>query len=284
MNNMNKKEEETIGSFYMGRMRPPPPPPERKMPRGLLTVIALVAFAAIIWYAYPVGQEKYEGADVPVIKADTAAYKFKPEDPGGMEVRHQDSTVFDPLEKKTAEVEKLIPTTEEPLDKKAAMIETDAPKLNLDTQMQKVSEGTEKIVFPAAKEEAAKPEAEPAKKPMTEKEAIKVAADEAKKKPEKVAEKKETPAKETAKSSASGGTIYVRLGSYRNRAGASQDWDMLKKKYPQYLGGLETRVVPVDLGAKGTFNRLEAGKVTEVRAKEICSALAKTAGGCIVVK
>jgi hypothetical protein len=298
----NKEKDDTIGSFYMGRMRPPPPPPQRVMPKGLLTILTLIGFAAIIWYAYPQGQEKYVGTDVPVIKADTAAYKFKPDDPGGMEVRHQDSTIFDPLEKKAAgEAEKLMPSTEEPVDKDAVagakgLLEKEEPKLNLDTQMQKVAEGTEKVVFPK----------KPEKKPATEKE--KTASkktvktpDEKEKTAAKKADDKKTDAKKdkpaaepekepetdkTAKAAPkpSAGGVFVRVGSYRNKTGALDDWKMMQKKYPQYLGELDTRIIPVDLGAKGTFHRLEAGSVTDARAREICAALAKTPGGCIVVK
>ncbi|MBI3441487.1 MAG: arginine--tRNA ligase [Proteobacteria bacterium] len=79
---------------------------------------ALVVFAGILWYAYPRGAEKYSDMDVPVVKADTSPVKTVPADPGGMEVPHQDSTVFDPLQKNpAAEIEKLLPAQEEPINK-----------------------------------------------------------------------------------------------------------------------------------------------------------------------
>ena len=116
-------DDETMGSFYMGRMRPPPEP-QRVMPKGLLASITFVAFAIILWYAYPRGVEQQDMADVPLIAADKAPYKFKPENPGGMEVRHQDSTVFNPLVKKeVAEVERLAPQPEEAMDKEEALKE-----------------------------------------------------------------------------------------------------------------------------------------------------------------
>jgi len=114
---MSDRQQDTdpLGSFYMGRMRPPTPPPKRGVPKSGIAVLSILAFAAIIWYAYPSGQEKYDGADVPVITADAAPYKFKPDDPGGIDVPHRDSTVFNPLEKKAAPgAEKLMPETAEP--------------------------------------------------------------------------------------------------------------------------------------------------------------------------
>src|SRR4051812_9871741 len=112
-----KKEEENIGSFYIGRTRPAPVP-KRLLPPGALTLFALAMLGGIIWYAYPRGAERYTNLDVPVVKADTAPIKEKPESPGGMEVSHQDSTAFDPLQKNaSAEVEKLTPAPEQPMDK-----------------------------------------------------------------------------------------------------------------------------------------------------------------------
>ena len=158
MTNLNLKikdqqpaNEENLGSFYMGRMKPSTPP-RRVLPRGALTFTTLFAFAAIVWYAYPRGQERYSDIDIPVIAADKAVYKFKPEDPGGMVVLHQDSTVFDPLEKKPADtVEKVRPKPEEPMVKpesaKAAPIDQTPHSLAL----QEVSHGSEKII--AAPEE-----------------------------------------------------------------------------------------------------------------------------------
>ncbi len=160
----DEKEDGNIGSFYMGRVRPPPEP-KRLLPPGVLTVIALAALGGIVWYAYPRGAEKYTDVDVPVVKADTAPIKAAPADPGGMEVRHQDSTAFDPLSKNGGqEVEKLTPTPEEPMDKdqaiKTVQAQLDVPPTKppkLDVQMKDAGNGTEEIV----------PKAPEAKPPVT---------------------------------------------------------------------------------------------------------------------
>lgn len=157
------KKEEEIGSFYMGRR--PPQPPRRLLPPGVLTVLALVALGGIIWYAYPRGAERYTNLDVPVVKADTAPIKEKPANPGGMEISHQDSTVFDPLQKSGngAKVEKLAPAPEQPMDKNQAIKAEDqikpiaaSPNLppKLDMQVKQTADGAE-VIIPAAP--AAKP-------------------------------------------------------------------------------------------------------------------------------
>ena len=278
-----KKDDENLGSFYMGRMRPPPEP-KRVMPKGALTIIALLAFAAIIYAAYPSGQEKYSGLDVPVITADKETYKFTPDDPGGMEVRHQDSTVFAPLEKANGkEVEKLLPNAEEPLDKKETLgekvkLDEKSPKLNLDLQMKEVTAGTEKVISKADAKKAEVLKLEPAKEVKAVEEKV-VAAPVAAVK----AEVAKTEAASTAKLAAG---FYMQLGSYRDLTGAKTDWAMLQKKYPQFLKGLSMKTEKVDLAAKGIWTRLYAGPLSEGKARETCASL-KTlnpSGGCIVAK
>lgn len=319
---MSGKDDDTLGSFYMGRMKPGVEP-RRVLPKGLLTVVTLLSFAAIIWYAYPTGQEKYAGKDIPLIAADKTAYKFKPEDPGGMEVPHQDSTVFAPLEKggeKT--VEKLRPGPEEPLDKETAIpqpmkkppIDT-APKALALTPLQEVPEKVEALVSPpqeqletpkpeTAKTDAKKPDAKPevkaevkpVTKPETKKaEAPKPAVKPAAKpetKPSIVAVEEQplsplapaTPAPQTANKPPATGGVYIQLGAYRDIAGAKEDWIQLQKKHTE-LKGLSMHTEVVKIAGKGTLTRLQAGKVAEARAKEICSLMkARGNNGCMVVR
>lgn len=286
--NNDRNNDENIGSFYIGRR--PPETPERVLPKGGLTIVALLTFAAIIWYAYPEGEEKYAGMDVPVVLAQKDAYKFTPDDPGGMQVRHQDSTVFDPLEKKTTKtVEKLMPTPEEPVNKAEVLKAETTAKLEpkLDMQIEKLDTGAEKIVAKteAVQTQAAEAVTRPVAKPVAEKTPEKTAAAKpAEKAVEKTVEKPATLA-DAAKAETNGKSVYIQLGSYRNTAGAAEDWNRLKKKHPALLGSLEMRTQRVDLGSKGVFNRLQAGKVSEEKAREICETLkASNPGGCIVVR
>ncbi len=291
--NNTDKDEETLGSFYMGRMQAPVEN-ERVLPRGLLAGIVVVIFAGILWYAYPESSENYDAADVPVIKADAATYKFTPDDPGGMEVRHQDSTVFNPLVKKPAEdVERLLPKPEEPLNKQDAIQAGDSKPaatkpaqeagLNLAPAAEDGGEGAEKVVSADAEEKAptltelatAKAPEGPEAAPVEEKPAEKVEAKEA----PKAEEKKETS---TASTTASG--FYMQLGAFRDTSKVDQEWAKMQKKFPKSLGGLSKRVEKADLGAKGTWYRLHAGPVAEGKARDICAALKADGAGCMVKK
>lgn len=65
------------------------------MPGFVVPLILLAILAGVVWYAYP---KSAEDGIVPVIQADPSAYKIKPDDPGGMTVPHQESTVYEPFE------------------------------------------------------------------------------------------------------------------------------------------------------------------------------------------
>jgi cell division protein FtsN len=183
-----------------------------------------------------------------------------------MEVRHQDSTIFDPMEKKGDTVEKLMPAPEQPVDKAEVLgkeppvLDSKKPELNLEMQ-------GDAVVAPV-------PTPEPEKIPEK-------IIEKAVENPSPAPAQEETPKKETATSS---GDVYIQLGSYRNKAGAEKDWKTLQGKYSQ-LKGLSLKIERVDLGKKGIFYRLQAGKLTEARANEICAVLKKSnAGGCILVR
>lgn len=272
--NDQNPQDENIGSFYMARR--PPPAPERVLPKGGLSIVALLAFIGIVWYAYPTAEEVQDAADVPIVMADKAAYKFTPDDPGGMKVPHQDSTVFDPLDKKDASrVEKLLPGTEEPVDKDAVLkAETPAP-VKTDTREAEKLVSTRTAETKPAAPAAEKPKAE--QKVETKPAPVKEAAP--------VKEETKPAATQTAAATSAAGNVYVQLGSYRSADGAATDWKKLKQKHPELLKGLDMRTQRVDLGEKGVFNRLQAGRVTEARAKEICEALkASNSSSCIVVR
>jgi len=291
------KGEENIGSFYMGRR--PPQPPKRLLPPGVLTVFALAALGGIIWYAYPRGAERYTNLDVPVVKADTAPIKEKPASPGGMEVSHQDSTVFDPLQKNgNAEVEKLTPSPEQPLDKDQAIkdevIKPIATSPNAPPQLQinQAANGAEEIIpkAPDAKPPVMVQTPPPTPAPVTTPAPAPMAAStpkpEAKPVPKVAAPKEDTSDEaEDIKADTGPANYEVQLGSYRETDEAKKDWNRLQKKFADQLAGLKMRLVKADIPGKGTYYRLRAGVISKDKAHEICDALKEEHGvGCILAK
>lgn len=103
-----------------------PQPPSRAT-RGsgrLFAVVSMLVagtlFAGVVWYSYGRNSRNITtGGDVPLIQADHSRHKHRPEQPGGLEVPHQDRLVFDRLNPSTAgtpaKIEKLLPPAETPL-------------------------------------------------------------------------------------------------------------------------------------------------------------------------
>lgn len=100
---------------------------------------------------------------------------------------------------------------------------------------------------------------------------------------------KEASSIEPAVGSASGinvkpGGYYVQLASVPSRNGTDGEWKKLSRKFSSELKGLQYRVQEANLGARGTFYRIQAGPMSKSSAQEICQAIKANAGGCLVVK
>jgi cell division septation protein DedD len=241
--------------------------PPRRRATGIAMIVAVIAiFAGVVWYSYP-REAAEQGADVPLVKADAGPYKETPEDPGGMDIPNRDSTVFDTLRADAdgQQVEHLLPPAEQPLphEQVFAGLKTEVPVTEMQTPQPK-----ETVV-------EAKPE-EPVKEEVKE-----AQAPEAKKLPETA------PASGVETAAPKGGEAkgyFAQLGSMRSEKDAQSAWTHMKKAYASLFGDTPYRVQQADLGAKGTYYRLQAGPVTEARAREICDGVGGKKGGCLVIK
>lgn len=252
---------------------------------GILTVaVALFVLFAVFWSTYPRGGDKDSASvgPVPIIRADATPYKSTPDNPGGMDIPYQDSTVFEALRTSKdggAKIESLLPSTEQPIskDQMFAGLKTDTlespPAVTahepvildsgpVKTSMTSENEGT---ILPAQSAE--------------EKAGIETSVA----KTEPAAGNASAPAKEIVKKPEPG-TYYIQLGSVKDRAAAAAEWKKLQKQFPEQLGSLTMRLQEADLGAKGVFYRIQGGTVAQQAAKDICAAIsAKRSGGCLVV-
>ena len=96
-----------------------PPPRRQRKPwiKGVIAGVVLVVFGAGTWYAYSIGMRTGSEGAAPLIRADQRPTKVKPDDPGGMNVPHQDKTIFDRVKPgdDNKKVEQLLPPPEEPV-------------------------------------------------------------------------------------------------------------------------------------------------------------------------
>ncbi len=95
--------------------------PKEETPSLLKLIIAstgLVVVVAVSWFVYKWVKEPTDTTPM-LIKADQGPYKVRPDDPGGVNIPHQDKLIYGRLNKgnyyqEEGEVERLLPPQEEP--------------------------------------------------------------------------------------------------------------------------------------------------------------------------
>ena len=217
-----------------------------------LVAVALAGSSAIMWYAYNQGRAPSGEAVVPLIRAERGPIKVRPEQPGGMEVPHQDKLVYERLEPATdtPRVERLLPPPETPVALPSRPPETPEPAAEAEA-----GSGAKAQAAPVTRDEIAPP-------PPVEEVVAPV-----------------------RKSGAAGPGYRVQLGAFSTDEGARQEWQRMRRRYGDLLGDLAVTVVRADVANKGVFHRLQAGPLgDEVAARNLCATLRARDVGCLIVR
>jgi hypothetical protein len=276
----------------------------RKRGFGGIGVMAagIAVFAGIIWYAYSQGNKAGTESVAPVLHADQSPTKVRPEQPGGMEVPHQDKLVYDrlnPGKDSEAGVERLLPPPEEPLARpKAAEAAPEPAGADGDLPPEETRPAAPAPAAPvaAAPAQPAAPAPQPAApapaapvpaRPVAAPPAVAAAAAP----PATAAKPAAAPAtKPPAQVAAAappaapaGGSTRVQVASVSSEALANSEWQRIAKKHSGVLAGVTYRIVRADLGAKGTYYRVQAGPMDDAKARQVCEALKAKGDGCIPV-
>jgi len=219
-------------------------------------VFALLGFAGIVWYAYQWGASNVTPEELPVIRAQEAPIKIKPKSPGGLEVPYQETLALNQMEPdpEKPQVERLLPPPETPMVPStpaapaAAAPETPAPENPVEVAP---------IPVPATPSvAAATPTVQVAPK-----------------------------AASTQTAAASSGGFVIQLASLAAKDRASAESARLQKRFPTLLGDRQMVVVPVDLGSRGTFYRVQAGYFPDRASAEVaCAQLKAKRQDCLVTK
>ncbi|PJB71092.1 MAG: hypothetical protein CO093_06020 [Alphaproteobacteria bacterium CG_4_9_14_3_um_filter_47_13] len=283
-----------IGSIFTALQRRDRMPQRRPVWAGAIVLCLVVFLVSVLWYSYPREAERHDPGALPIIRADAGQIRVAPDDPGGMDIPHRDSTVFETLHagleegQRVRPVENLLDDIEEPLTREQLFA---GLKTELKVEGREIRKAPEKII-----EEAAVQEEEPGEiADLTESVTVVAKATEAavskpvpQAKPEKdVAEEisRTEPAAgvETFRTQ-NGGRYFVQLASLKSSEAAKTSWKDLQKNLV-ILKPLDYRIKMADLGARGVYHRVQAGPFPESRAREICAAVeAQRPGGCLVVK
>lgn len=288
---------------------------KRKRGFAIVSVVAaVVLLGVIVLGSYPDDEQTAATESVPIVRADAGDYKKTPENPGGMEIPYRDSTVFSGNTDGGTENILADETTEEPVPRSQlfAGLNTEGEQPGGAPVADAPAAATGMGEVEATQAELAK--AAPVEAPSNDalvKEAIGVPAEEEQSEgaaqiaaatipdtieetpavetpaaavPEaKEAAKTEPAAGSTAAAGVSPGGAYVQLASVKNEAGAAGEYKKLQAKYSG-LSGLKFRTQEANLGAKGTFYRIQAGPMSKDDATRICKDIKKTTpGGCLVV-
>ena len=282
----------------------------------LIGLLVLACLALVV----PLGMDFLGGEDsgeIPVIQAEQQPDKVRPEEPGGLQVPHQDLQVLNQgAETGPAEPERLLPPPEtpEPLpqvtqdavdpapapqalggtpatEDTAASDAGDLPRPDTASPAEVAgdpgaSQTPEAAAVPppaSAPTEAAAPKLEAAEVPPAKTQAP-VSAPTKTEAPAESQQAALPPAAETSPAAGDGG-IFIQLGSLSNKEGVPKEWARLQKAFPDFLGDMNLAVQSVTLEGRGTFHRIQAGPLpNRGTAEEMCAFLKDAKQACIVVK
>lgn len=248
---------------------------EPRRGQGVRAALLALAVAGLVggswWAGHRNSVPSQDTSVVPEIHPDAAPVKEAPKEPGGLVVPGQDSVLLNREAKRKPE--ELLPPPEIVKPRPAPPAPQQAASANPSPPA------------PAPPAEAAPPAASAsstvASAPAPAPAAPQVAAAPA----PGGAAAPATPKATTPATSGAGGGYRLQLGALKTEEAAKSEWQKLQRQNSDVLGKLSVSVARVDLGAKGTYYRLQAGPIAdEAKAAQDCAALKSRKIACILVK
>ena len=253
--------------------------PRKKHILTFVTLAALVGLVGFLWWSYTEQKSQSAEAIIPIIAGDTKPYKVKPENPGGAQIAHKDSVVFDALRNIETDanvtIETKVEEEAEDVGKLFAGLKTDIKDTDLskpetveslfpDKPKEQVEEKiTEAEIVDVApqKEESIEETQKPKVKPFEVKPEIKV-----EQKQEKVI----------------AGTHYIQIAAVGFDQDKEKTYTKLKSKYGEVMGNLGVRYKEFK-NDKGHFWRIQVGPQSKEQASKTCDRLKSAGGSCYLV-
>lgn len=245
----------------------------RRRGQGVRAAVLALAVAGLVggswWAGHRSAPATQDVSAVPEIHPDTAPVKEPPKDPGGMVVPGQDSVLLNRDAK--GKPEELLPPAEAVKPRpappspppQAATGNTPPSTPSIDAAPQTAGPtpapqvGTAPLSVPMAPPTAVTPKtAAPAP-----------------------AVPKVTPVPPVP------GSYRLQLGALKTEDAAKAEWLKLQRQNSDVLGKLSLSISRIELGAKGTYYRIQAGPIAdEGRAAQSCASLKSRNVSCILVK
>jgi len=288
--------------------------------RRLITLfIVCCVLGTGIYYALSIWNNRTP-SEIPTIKSE-GNYKQRPEQPGGIDIPHQDVQVYQSLDKSAPkdQVEHLLPMPETPQATKPVPMPKDkAVDAVTQTENLMSSENSTptKVVTTVSQDKASAPipaaapvaavskdvsavpkprEASPPIEPVTQptKTVKTTVAPVTAAKPsaptiEDVINDVTHPAPATSKTTTSAtassfGQSVIQLAALPDQSAANSLMQKLQAQHENVLGAAKLRLVKADLGAKGIYYRIQSQPISDSSAKNICAQLKDKKAGCILV-
>ncbi len=276
---------------------------------GLGGLFAITGIAGITWYAVTSFGEKDAAGPVPLIKAETAPVKVRPEKPGGMDVPNRDKRVYSRISGTVAPDKqvRLQPPPEIPVARptpsapektgKASAIATATPEPS-PTKVEQLLPPPLPQPKPMAKVPSLPSEPTPTPKTATAPTpppALAAKAEPAVPSPgsspgdksgDKSGEKLDLAAvaKQVAAVTPAAGGHRIQLLALKSEAKAKLARTRMLKSHGKLLSGLAFTVDRADLGKKGVFYRLRAGPLADrASAGKLCARFKARNVECVIV-
>ena len=251
----------------------------RSRGQGVRAALLALAVAGLVggswWAGHRTSPAPQDVSAVPEIHPDTAPVKEPPKDPGGLVVPGQDSVLLNREAK--GKPEELLPQAETVKPRPAP------PATLLQSDAANASPPPAAISAPAANAGSQMASTTPAPQaasvpPVPETEPIVVA-------PKSAAPIGGPVPKVAPLAPPNTGSYRLQLGALKTEEAAKSEWLKLQRQNSDVLGKLSLSVARVELGAKGTYYRIQAGPIAdEAKAAQDCAALKSRKIACILVK
>ena len=258
-----------------------PREPERSRSKGiggrvalLLILLAVALLGLVVLRAYRAQQVDTIVAEIPLLTADRSPTRQRPDDPGGMDVPHQDVTIFHDLEGENADpvVERLLPLPEEPMPLPADVVEPEP-----ETKAGRLEE-LPPVLEQAAPDNIASETDRPIPAPLPPPPPQPEASANPPSPPATLAREIPTPPNPAR-------GYRVQLGAFRTAEDASRGWREAIATAGGLLDPFDHYVMRIDLGeGKGIFHRLLAGPLpSRASADSLCNQLKTKKVDCFIV-
>jgi cell division septation protein DedD len=279
---------------------------------GVLALALIVLGALVIVSSSRGPDAPKDTAQLPVIHAEEKPFKVRPENPGGMDIPHQDKLIYKRLrgEERPIKVERLLSEPEKPLPPPepapppeavspgAAPVEAgETDPAAVDAIERSIVErgliappngeadagGEEEGMLPdeAAASDASATAAIPVPRPRPSTRSGETAA----LAPPTAPSAPAATAPAAPPAAAASGSFRIQLGAYASAEKVDAEWRRLQAQHPGLLGALKPESSRVEVPDRGTLYRLRAGPIEgEDRARALCQDLVRRGAGCLVVQ